>query len=242
MKVIRKAIGYSNYLFFSITVIAVLVFLLDSSKGCDDAIINFCTISIFIIVFIVSLGMLMLLTLITYDISGGYFKYRSVRLFFLEDITLKQVIVIPAGLLGVFIVSYIAILAQSPLAGIIGSGLIMGSIFLYVNSAMPVIVIHGLYNSIVVFLRSQQLTLFSTSPISVPDISFQVFNQQVVNEILTQILLVAPAEELFKIFMMTVFLIIIKLRFDFSGIGSKAVAMIISVIIWAMYHLQVSLS
>lgn len=184
----------------------------------------------------------MLLTLLTYDVSGGYFKYKSVRLFFLEDINLKQVAVIPVGLLGVFIVSYMAIVAQSPLAGIIGSGLIMGSIFLYVNSAMPVIVIHGLYNSIVVFLRSQQLTLFSTSPISVPDISFQVFNQQVINEILTQILLVAPAEELFKIFMMTVFLIIIKLRFDYSGIGSKVISMILATVVWALYHLQISLS
>lgn len=242
MQPVKSIVRYQNYLFFSITVIAVLVFLLDSSKGCDEAIINFCTISIFIIVFIVSLGMLMLLTLLTYDVSGGYFKYKSVRLFFLEDINLKQVAVIPVGLLGVFIVSYMAILAQSPLAGIIGSGLIMGSIFLYVNSAMPVIVIHGLYNSIVVFLRSQQLTLFSTSPISVPDISFQVFNQQVINEILTQILLVAPAEELFKIFMMTVFLIIIKLRFDYSGIGSKVISMILATVVWALYHLQISLS
>lgn len=242
MQPVKSIVRYQNYLFFSITVIAVLVFLLDSSKGCDEAIINFCTISIFIIVFIVSLGMLMLLTLLTYDVSGGYFKYKSVRLFFLEDINLKQVAVIPVGLLGVFIVSYMAIVAQSPLAGIIGSGLIMGSIFLYVNSAMPVIVIHGLYNSIVVFLRSQQLTLFSTSPISVPDISFQVFNQQVINEILTQILLVAPAEELFKIFMMTVFLIIIKLRFDYSGIGSKVISMILATVVWALYHLQISLS
>lgn len=248
LKSIRQSIGYTNYLFFALTVIAVLVFLLDSTRGCNEEILNFCTNVIFIIVFIVSVGMLLLLSAIQgkfvlqHDSKGGKFSYKSVEFFYLEDINLKQVILIPVGLGAVFTVSYIAILGNNPLAGIFGSGLVMAAIFGYTRSAMPVILIHGIYNALVVFLRAQQLTLFSTSsPIYVPNVSFNVFPQQLINEMLTQIVLVAPAEELFKIFMMTVFIIIIKLKFDTSGLGSRIVAMISAVIVWSLFHLQVSL-
>lgn len=242
---ISRTIGLSNYLFFALTVIATLVFLLDSSRTCNEA-ISFCTISIFLMVFTVSMGMLVLLALLTgnyvHDNRGGRFDYGSVKMFFLEDINKKQIILIPVGLAMVFGVSYVAILANSPLAGIIASGLVMMAIFFYTKSAMPPIVIHGLYNAIVVFLRAQQLTLFSTSPVAVPDVSFQIFNQQTINEMLTQIVLVAPAEELFKIFMVSVFLIIVKLRFDFSGIFAKAIAGTSATLVWALYHLQISLN
>jgi membrane protease YdiL (CAAX protease family) len=248
----RQAIGYTNYIFFSVTVIAVLVFLLDSTRSCGQT-IDFCTISIFLAVFTISLGMLVLLgALIQQPVeyvashgrgnNTGYFRYKDVTFFFLQDINVRQLILIPAGLLGVFLTSYLAIIADNPIAGIFVSGIIMGGIFLYSNSAMPVILIHGAYNAIVVLLRSQQLTLFNTSPINIPDVSFDVFlGQQTINEMLTQIVLVAPAEELFKIFMMTTFIIVMKAKFDYSGLGSRIIAMIIAVIVWSLYHTQIAI-
>ena len=244
LRQVQRGVGYSNYLFFSILLIASVVFLLDSSKSCGTA-IDFCTISIFLIVFTISMVMLLLLSLITYEHGsrGGAFKYGNVKMFFLEDINLKQIILIPTGLFAVFIVSYAAILANNPVIGIFLSGTIMMGIFFYSNSALPVIIIHGGYNGLVVLLRSQNLSFlpnFSQSPITIPDISFQLFPQQIINQVLTQFFLVAPAEEVFKIFMVTVFLIIVKLKFNFSGIIPKLIAGSISVFIWATYHLQIN--
>ena len=241
---IQRGVGYSNYLFFSILVIAVVVFLLDASKTCGAA-SDFCTISIFLLIFTVSMVMLLLLSLITgnyeHNSKGGMFRYGSVKLFFLEDINIKQILLIPGGLLAVFLVSYGAILAHNPIVGIFASGTIMMGIFYYSNSALPVIVIHGSYNALVVLLRSQQLAFlpnFSQSPITVPDVSFQLFNQQIINQMLTQVFLVAPAEEVFKIFMVTVFLIIMRLKFNYSGLIPKLVAGFLSVMVWSVYHLQ----
>lgn len=246
---VQQGVGYMNYLFFALLVIAAVVFLLDSSRSCGTA-IDFCTISIFLLVFTISMLMLLVLSFVVgwparyeHGARGGAFKYGSVKMFFLEDINLKQIILIPSGLFAVFVVSYLAILAHNPVAGIFASGAIMMGIFLYSNSALPVILIHGSYNALVVALRSQQLAFlpnFSQSPINVPDISFQLFPQQIINQMLTQILLVAPAEEVFKIFMVTVFIIIIKMRFNFGGMFANAIAGTISVFIWAAYHLQIN--
>lgn len=248
---IRQVVGYSNYLFLSITVIAVLVFLLDSSKSCGNA-IDFCTISIFLLVFIVSMVMLLLLSFIvgipynhgkqSNGLQGGAFKNKNnIILFFLEDPNLKQLLVIPLGLGGVFLVSFMAVLVNQPILGIFGSGIIMTTIFFYSNSAMPVIVIHGLYNGIVILLRSQKLGILASSPIRIPDVSIGFFDQEIVNQVLTQILLVAPAEELFRIFMITVFLIFIKLKFNYSGFWPKVFAGGASVAIWSSYHLIISI-
>ena len=245
---IQQGIGYTNYLFFSITVIAVLVFLLDASKSCGST-IDFCTISIFLAVFTVSMVMLLVLSLIvgwpasySHEGKGGAFKKGNLVLFFLEDINLKQVIMIPLGLGGVFAVSFFAVLIQQPIIGIFGSGIIMTSIFFYTNSAMPVILIHGFYNGLVVLLRSQKLGVLSSSPIAIPDVSFDIFDQEVINQVLTQILLVAPAEELFRIFMITVFLIFIKLKFNYAGFWPKVFAGGASITIWSSYHLIISIS
>ena len=252
LRQVRQTVGYSNYLFFSITVIAVLVFLLDASKSCGSA-IDFCTISIFLTVFTVSMAMLLLLSLIIgwpvqYNPRhknkdgniGGAFKEGNLVLFFLEDINIKQLALIPVGLGGVFTISFFAVLTDQPLFGIFGSGAIMMAIFFISNSAMPVILIHGLYNSIVVLLRSQKLGILSSSPINIPDVSFNIFDQHVINQVLTQILLVAPSEEIFKIFMVTVFIIFVKLKFNYSGIWVKIIAGSASVSIWASYHAIVS--
>ena len=245
---VRQIVGYSNYLFFSITVIAVLVFLLDASKSCGT-VIDFCTISIFLLVFTVSMLMLLVLSLIigwpsNYSVNhtngksrGGAFKNGNLVLFFLEDVNLKQLLMIPLGLGMVFAISFFAVLIEQPLLGIFGSGIVMTSIFFYTNSAMPVILIHGLYNGLVVLLRSQKLGILASSPIKVPDISIGFFDQELINQVLTQLLLVAPAEELFRIFMITVFLIFIKLKFNYAGFWPKVFAGGASISIWSSYHL-----
>ena len=244
----RQVIGYTNYLFFSIAIIAVLVFLLDSSKSCGN-VSEFCTISIFLLVFLASMVMLLVLAVITGGIGlvqgkiqGGAVKLKNnVVLFFLEDPNLKQVIVIPIGLAGVFMISFLAVLANQPIVGIFGSGVIMTTIFYYTNSAMPSIVIHGMYNGLVIMLRSQKLGILASSPIKIPDVSIGFFDQEILNQIFTQILLVAPAEELFRIFMITAFLIFIKLKFNYQGLWPKVVAGTVSVLIWSSYHLIISL-
>ena len=235
-------------MFFSIAIISVLVFLLDSSKTCGNA-TAFCTVAIFLLVFLASMVMLLVLAFITGGIihsagkqQGGAVKYNSLSFFFLEDPNLKQVIVIPFGLAGVFGVSFLAVLANQPLLGIFGSGIILKVIFFYTNSAMPSIVVHGLYNGIVILLRSQKLGILASSPIKVPDVSIGFFDQEVANQFLTQILLVAPAEELFTIFMITVFLIFIKLKFNYQGLWPKVIAGGVSVSIWASYHNIISIS
>ena len=200
-------------------------------------------------VFLASMVMLLVLAVITGGIGhvqgkiqGGAVRLKNnVVLFFLEDPNLKQVIVIPIGLAGVFGVSFLAVLVTQPIFGIFGSGVIMTSVFFYTNSAMPSIVIHGLYNGVVVLLRSQKLGILASSPIRIPDVSIGFFDQEVINQFLTQLLLVAPAEELFRIFMITVFLIFIKLKFNFAGLWPKVIAGGVSVGIWSSYHLIISL-
>ena len=147
----------------------------------------------------------------------------------------------------VWIISYASDALGQPLIGIFGSGIIMMIAFFATKSAMIPILIHGSWNAYVVLERfgvfgsvvGQQL---ASSPIYVPNIGIDIFNQVILSELFTHLILVAPAEELFKIFMYMFFLLVIKLKFKTDDILAIIISGTISVSIWAIYHLNVAIN
>ena len=239
-------VGVTNWLFFGITVIGVLVFLLNEVSSCGSS-SDFCSLIIFLAIFTVSWVALIALSLTTGKITVKGVQVSVVQLFFTQEPKGKTFLWYPVGFTIVWIISYTSDALEQPLLGIFGSGIIMMIAFFATRTAMIPILIHGSWNAYVVFERfgvfgSVTGNGLSTSPIYVPNIGIDIFNQAVLSEVFTHMFLVAPAEELFKIFMYAFFLLILKLRFKTDDVLSIIIAGTISVGIWSIYHLTISLS
>jgi|APSaa5957512535_1039671.scaffolds.fasta_scaffold00325_4 hypothetical protein len=232
----RPALDYSNFILFGISVIAILVFFLTSIVECDAK--QFCTTTIFLTTGTISFLMLVVLGILVKKIDLREGKLNSIEFFYMQRLTLWKLGLVPIGLGLVFLVSFIAVENNSPIAGIAGSGIIMMTIFFLTSSVAIPILIHGFYNAIVVYLRSgtgNTVSGLATSPINVPEIGYTLFNQDLLIEMATQILLVAPSEELLKTFMVAFFMIVLSLKWAPTW-SVKIVSGLLSVGVWATYH------
>ena len=167
--------------------------------------------------------------------------HDNIRLFFMQEITLKKTLYIPLGLGGVFAISLLTINSNVPQASflsILGAGLVMGFCFLRTHTIIVPILIHGTYNSIVVILREQfSNSVLSSSPINVPVIDISLGNaSNLAYQVLFQNFLVASSEEMFQILIMAFFVVTLRNKFVGTG-GSIFVGMIIAKILWASMHL-----
>ena len=152
----------------------------------------------------------------------------------MEEPTLQKLAYIPLGaglLLGL---GYAAAGIDNQLAGIFVSGLVLGSIFILTNAILVPIVAHGIYNSFVVLYFEKSL-LFN-----VPEVGLTIQGlTEIGSEVIFQNVLVAASEEMFRVFLIVLFIIIIKKRFNTLGAG-KWLAMIGADAIWTIYHTIVS--
>ena len=238
-------IGFSNWLLFGITAIGVVVFLLNESKRCGES-AQFCSLLIFLGIFTISWVALIALAISTGKITVSGVQVSVVQLFFTQEPKGKNFLWYPGGFLAVWGISYISLLLQQPLLGIFGSGIIMMLAFFATKTAMIPILIHGTWNAYVVLQNFNQIgsilpTIYSTSPIYVPNIGVDIFNQRLLSEIFTHMILVAPAEELFKIFMYAFFVLILKLKFKTDDFLALVIAGVLSVSIWSIYHLSLAI-
>jgi len=200
---------------------------------------EFCATTIFFIVFLGS-GFMLLMLWLFYEKGRTRLKSRQgnkIQVFFLQDLSVKKMIYIPIGLIGVLGVSFIISSSQIPYASyisIFASGMIMFFCFDRTHSISIPILIHGAYNSIVVALRSS--ASLSSFPIDVPTIGVDIaFFGRFISEIIFQLTLVASSEELFKIFVVA--FIIISAEGGFRDNNKmKIIAYVSSCIVWTVYH------
>ncbi len=185
-----------------------------------------------------------LLGLSTSPAIGKYFKGKNVQLFFQHDITLGHLLWIPIGFALVFGFSLLVNVAgfepqSASLLAIGGSGAIMMFIFFRTGSILIPVLIHGLFNSVVIILSSNlvDFKILSNTPFPIPEIgvSLGTFNL-LASEVVFQFFLVALSEEMFKMLIIAFVLTISKNQFDDKGF-MVYVAGGVSVGIWTVYHL-----
>jgi hypothetical protein len=233
----QPGLDYSNFILFGLSVIAVLVFFLTSISECDAK--QFCTTTIFLTTGTISFVMLIVVGILAKQIDFREGKFKSIEFFYMQRLTFWKLGMVPIGLGLIFLVSFIAVENDAPILGIFGSGIIMMVTF-FIGSSLAIPVLqHGIYNAIVVYLRSSpgnNLAGLSASPINVPEIGYTLFNQDLLIEMAIQILLVAPSEELLKTFMVVFFMIVLSLKWAPKSWLVKMVAGGLSVAVWATYH------
>lgn len=233
-----KQMGYSTWLFFGLSVIIVFVYLLANVNKCES--VEFCATTIFFIIFIGSIVMMIVLFFLSP--SPHVDNLKSIKFFFMQDFTLKKLIWIPAGLGGVFLASYVGVATQQPLISIFLSGMIMLFAFFHTRAIGIPIIIHGLYNGMVVYLRSGVSNdlisqIFANNPISVPNIGLTLGQYSgLTSEIIFQIFLVAVAEEMFKVFITTFGIVAMRGKFDAKGGVITWLSGSMSVGVWTIYH------
>ena len=201
---------------------------------------SFCATSIFMFVWTGSFIMLIALYIISQNAKEAW-RGKNVLLFFLQGITTQKLVWIPIGLAGVLLISYLSTSIDQPYGsyiGIIGSGMIMLVAFYATNAILIPILIHGIYNSIVVTLQTDFGTIFIPAVVG-GDFFSNFFTQIGLGDYFTQVFfqiaVVANAEEFFKVFVIAFILVSTKGKFATDS-GSKWVAGIFSVLIWAVYH------
>lgn len=243
MSVDRKSTGITNWIYFGLAIITVMVFLLGNVNECDS--VQFCATSIFFIVFIGSLVMLTLLWLILPQVRDRI-SDGDVKLFFMQDITFRKLLLVPIGIILVLSVSYTATLFNNgnpdivanpaPFLAIFMSGIVMGIQLIWTHSILVPILTHGIYNSIVVLLREGAGGGLASFPIAVPEVglTLQGFSD-LGSEIIFQNVLVASSEELFKTFIIAFFVVAVSGSFHSKG-KMVWIGMIVAVTLWTLYH------
>ena len=226
-------------LFVMMAVIVILFFGLSNLNS--DA--EFNALVVFALTF---LGSFFVLMFVSGTAIGNRIKGSSARLFFFQPVSVKTILAyIPLGVGGAFAFSFLANISGldevwSRIFAIGGAGIVFLFILLRTRSILIPIFAHGIFNSIVIILRSNHLTaeLLSSNPFPVPEIGITLGSlNTLASESLFQIVLVAPAEEFFKILVMSFVLLSFKGKFDSKGIVTIVIAGIFSVVMWAIFHL-----
>ena len=230
--------GVQTAIYFMLSIIVVLFFALANINKQ----VEFNTTILFMTVFLASY--IMLLALSTSPTIGKYFKGRNATLFFQHDVTMGHLLWIPIGFFLAFGFSLLVNNAgfeqqTSAILAIAGSGAIMMFIFFRTGSILIPILIHGLFNSVVIILSSNlvDFNLLSNTPIPIPEIGVTLGSLNILaSEIVFQFFLVALSEEMFKMLVIAFVLTITKNQFDSKG-GMVYVAGGFAVLIWTGYHL-----
>ena len=234
----RQIFGLTTWLWISLSIVTVLFFLLSNvTKE-----IEFRSTLIFMTVFLASFLLLLVLGFFSSRVKSGVAGKNGVTFFFMQDITKEKLVYVPIGLVGVLGASFLAVsldFQYSALLGIFLSGIIMLYAFFRTSSILIPILIHGIYNSIVVIARSglTQSSFLAEAPISVPEVAISISGlSQLASEIIFQNVLVATSEEMFKILIIAFIIVSVKGSFNDSGI-TKYVAGVFAVSVWAIFHL-----
>lgn len=232
---VNKAFGLTTWIYICLSVITVMVYLLANVQDCES--IEFCSTSIFFSVLIACFTMLIILGYLTESVGNHVKGEKDIKFFFMQDITIYKLVWIPIGLVGVFTGSYIGIISQQPLIGIFVSGIMMLIAFYRTHAILIPIIIHGIYNSVVVYIRAGTFdNILSASPIHVPEIGINLKGfSTLASEIIFQNVLVAPAEEFLKVLVIAFVLVSTRGQFGSKGI-SKWIAGIFAVLLWVLFH------
>lgn len=220
------------YLFLMGTVISFL-FLDDLNEEADfRALQLFIGIFVFFFMLHISLAVASKFTKrINGDVAYSWFQH---------DVTLGSLFWVPVGIgvafgLAMLIGNLGLSQDDSALYSIYASGFVMMAIFVRTKAILIPIIIHGAFNSLVIFISSPAVA-FNTA-IPVPEIGLQLGTlSRLATESISQFFVVAPAEEMLKMGGITMWLLIGEGKFNPKSWKFYAGATV-TVVWWGSLHL-----
>lgn len=235
--IISGVLQHSIYFLLMGLVISFL--LLDNLEKDTDfkAILLFLSLFIFIYVILMSLAVT--------DKFSNRLGGKNAFMFFYHDVTLGSLAWIPLGIGLAFGVSMLISSmglpqTESALYSIYSSGFIMMAIFIRTKAFLIPTLIHGGFNSLVIFISSPAVQ-FNTA-IPVPEIGLQLGTlSRLATEAISQFFIVAPSEEMLKMGGIALWLLLGKGKFDPHS-WQFYVGAIVTVIWWGSLHLLQSLN
>jgi len=194
------------------------------------------------------------------NLGGSGERARDLNIFWTNDIDLRGLIWIGAGIFVIFLSIFgILIFAgggdadtlrSAQFAGIFIAGIIMMVAFLQTHALLVPIIIHGVYNSTVVYLNRTQFSVvggieqFAVQPemdnqvllgVNEIGVGFQGISD-LFSEFIWQFTLVATAEEFLKLAILVFVVILINGFFNSKGL-SVIIGAGVAIIFWTSLHL-----
>ncbi len=217
--------------------------------------VEFRTLQTFFILYLASgFGILLAMS----DVFNIADSAKKLAVFWTNDIDLNGIVWIVIGIIGVFSVVGLTLtfgagqsaedLIFTQVASIFFAGVIMMIAFLRTNSLLVPIIIHGVYNSFVVFLRQTGFELVggvSSFAVAEGEPVFLGVNEvnvgigataDLASEFIWQFTLVATAEEFLKLGILVLVVLLIHGAFRNRGFAI-IVGAITSVVFWTNLHL-----
>lgn len=225
----------------AVSFVVIFFFLLTNVSLCTAQ--QFCDTQVFFTILIGSLVMIVMFVVLQ---IMDHPKTRSMNeqnlvWFFFRNWSWWKLIWIPVGLALVFVGAYIGSAINQPIMSIAIAGVVLGFALVHTNTVAIPIIIHGLYNSIIIYLRSgtqaSLLHTFSLSPSFVPNLGSDLASSYgIINEVVFQVFLVAVAEEIFKVFMITLIIVGLVGNFDTRNKFVIALALLVAISVWVTLH------
>lgn len=237
----REVLGEPTQLilFAMLSIIAILFFGLSDLDNASD----FRALIIFTITYFLSFYTLLFLSATKF---GDRISGKNLRFWFFKPITPMTLLYVPFGVGGAFVASAFAGFAfTNPdlirVVAITGAGIVFLALLLVTRSFLIPTLAHGIFNTIVLILTSNvgdTASFLSTISYPIPVIGLTLGSlNALASESLFQMVLVAPAEEFFKILVMTFVVLGFKGRFKNIGYPALIGSGIFGVVMWAIFHL-----
>lgn len=233
-----RGTGQGNIIYLGLTVFVVGVVLLGNVNSCGS--VEFCKVTVFALLFGLSAIILLMFAVFSRGGINTIGGAGPLGKFMFQPLKTSGLIWIIIGVIAVVGVSYVVTFwdyEYAPFVGIFFSGMIMFIAFLQTNSLLTPIIIHGIYNSIVTYLNQGGQGVFDGFT---PDVGLSGINlagsTKFFFEIALQNTLVAPSEELFKLFGLAIFVALLRGNYARPGLRVFFAGMLIT-FIWTILHL-----
>lgn len=188
-------------------------------------------------------GMILLITLPQTKHKEKLETSSGLGSFWMESPDKHVIWILPVGFGGVVLASYLGSIINNPLAGIFGSGVVMIIALFFTRSILIPIIIHGSFNVFVILGQSGYLgnsivplALNPSFSYSVPQITTNISSiAPILTQVLSQLFIVAPSEEVLKIACLAGFIVMFKGFYSESS-AIKWLAAIGSLLVWTYLH------
>ena len=204
-----------------------------------DGSIEFRRVMTFVTAF--SLPFLLMVALSRVQVIGDRLKSddEGEPLFFMKNPSMKDLILIPFGIGGVFLTSIFFHNLGQDFTALMVASVILGGLTWVTRSIIISIIVHGTYNS-VIFLDSKGVFgasfLPDNLPIGVPLLNAQIeIFGEIAPEVVFQYGLTATGEEMLRVFIIGGFLLASSGEFRTKNLNFLA-GILVSGTVWAVFH------
>lgn len=234
--------GLTIWKVISASMIVIFFFLLTNVSLCTAQ--QFCSTQIFETILIASFLMVTMIMVLQFISGGklGQLRNKILVLFFFREWKWRNLLYIPLGLIFVFGGAFAGSAINSPLMSIGIAGVVMLFTLYRTNTVLVPIMIHGIYNSIIIYLRTGGVSASLVHTLSLSTTFVPSFGNNLASyyglttEIVFQVFLVAVAEEMFKIFVIIFAIVGTEGNFDVKNKPITWISGIAAVILWVSMH------